>query len=1023
MQDPRTIADYFSRVLRRGQLESVVFEKASTFVAVPRTELLTGAIAPQEALTLFESHDRNSGRSGSADQDKPLPVVISLLSTEYKESGHSGLLLLAAQLHRDGRLLPQFDQGTSPWIPADRLVSETSEGLEVMAGPQEKFWHYLRTEANAAISQVESFADAVGMADKLFAKVSGLAPEHFALQRQAEGFDVDTEYCYIQEHERFTALKPLLDLYDFLSVQESLPPLLRSAATGWQGERRSELAIHEAGGLYRSAKESCGSMGNDNPLTDSQRRAVHAFLGSGRGDVTAISGPPGTGKTTMLQAIVANMITRRALEKAAPPVIVGASTNNQAVTNIIKSFASVAKDKPGILDYRWLPQEQDGLALAGSTLGSLAVYCPAAGKLKEAKGQYLVEQLNKGETYAAYSGEVYRAGARDHFVYSAQRYFGAPNDIAGLCDWIHDALSELDYERIRLLQVMASQGPSEEFQRVCESVESSRFGRLIEGIDELKASQNLQELDEKLDLTLRYAQFWLAVHYFEAQWLLAEDLLDAEDRKKNTRRVMDSYWRQAAALTPCFVMTLYQMPKYFKLYIKPGEPYRFDLERADLLIIDEAGQVDTPLGLPALALAQRAVVVGDSKQISPVWNIDELSDEEVAASAGIDTPGWWGDLRERGLTCSAPSSLMKAASHASKWEYGDGHPGLFLSEHFRCHPQIIGFCNELLYDGLLVPRRRADNSPLEGAEPAFQWHDVPGSFDSPAGSSRQNEAEAKAIARWIVENYARYAKIYNPRHPSPNKKPAGDELIGVVTPFSAQARLIEREIARAARQADDFLGIPPDLASKITVGTAHRLQGAERPIVLFSATYGQNSGQAGFIDANHELLNVAVSRAKDLFVVFAAPNRWNNGQAFEAMGRHADRIPKDPPEETAGPALEVREPVMAEPAPAPPTPEIDEESPPSRTLTATALLNCWRRAGQLREEDTQLKAQRMNERLRDAGVLAGRPGEWQLTALARLLGAGTVERHDARTGDAYESLEYGPRMQALLLELYLEGKL
>lgn len=1023
MHDTRTIADYFSRVLRRGQLESVVFEKSSTFIAVPRAELLTGVIAPEEALRLFEAHDRNSGRHGSDDQDKPLPVAISLLSTEYKESGHSGLLLLAAQLYRDGRLLPQFDQGTSPWIPADRLASDTSDGLEVMAGPQEKFWHYLRTEANAAISQAESFADAVGMADTLFTKVSGSTPEDFALKGQADGLDVATEYCYIQEHERFTAVKPLLDLYDFLSAQESLPPLLDSTATGWVGERRSELSIHDAGGLYRSAKESCGSMDNGNPLTDSQRRAVHAFLASGRGDVTAVSGPPGTGKTTMLQAIVANMITRRALEKAAPPVIVGASTNNQAVTNIINSFASVAKDKPGILDYRWLPQEQDGLALAGSTLGSLAVYCPAAGKLKEAKGQYLVEQLNKGETYAAYSGEVYRAGARDHFVYSAQRYFGAPNDIAGLCDWIHDALSELDYERIRLLQVMASQGPSEEFQRVCAGVESSRFGRLIEGIDEVKESQNLKELDEKLDLTLRYAQFWLAVHYYEAQWLLAEDLLDAEDRKKNTRRVMDRYWRQAAALTPCFVMTLYQMPKYFKLYIKPGEPYQFDLERADLLIIDEAGQVDTPMGLPALALAQRAVIVGDTKQISPVWNIDELSDEEVAASAGIDTAGWWGGLRERGLTCSAPSSLMKAASYASKWQYGDGHPGLFLSEHFRCHPQIIGFCNELLYEGLLVPRRPADNSPLNGAEEAFAWHDVPGSFDSPAGSSRRNEAEAKAIARWIVENYARYFEIYNPRHSSLNKKAAGGELIGVVTPFSAQARLIEREIAKAVRQADGSQGLPADLASKVAVGTAHRLQGAERPIVLFSATYGQNSGQAGFIEANHELLNVAVSRAKDLFVVFAAANRWNNGQAFETMGRHATRIPLDPPEAAAGPAAEGAEPVLVQPAPAPRMPAANAEPAPVRTLTASALLNRWRSAGQLRDEDAQLKAQRMNERLRDAGVLAGRPGEWQPTVLAKLLGAEIVQRQDTRTGSAFESLEYAPRMQEVLLELYLDGKL
>ncbi len=274
-----------------------------------------------------------------------------------------------------------------------------------------------------------------------------------------------------------------------------------------------------------------------------------------------------------------------------------------------------------------------------------------------------------------------------------------------------------------------------------------------------------------------------------------------------------------------------------------------------------------------------------------------------------------------------------------------------------------------------------------------------------------------------MENYARYFEIYNPRHSSLNKKAAGGELIGVVTPFSAQARLIEREIAKAVRQADGSQGLPADLASKVAVGTAHRLQGAERPIVLFSATYGQNSGQAGFIEANHELLNVAVSRAKDLFVVFAAANRWNNGQAFETMGRHATRIPLDPPEAAAGPAAEGAEPVLVQPAPAPRMPAANAEPAPVRTLTASALLNRWRSAGQLRDEDAQLKAQRMNERLRDAGVLAGRPGEWQPTVLAKLLGAEIVQRQDTRTGSAFESLEYAPRMQEVLLELYLDGKL
>ena len=47
------------------------------------------------------------------------------------------------------------------------------------------------------------------------------------------------------------------------------------------------------------------------------------------------------------------------------------------------------------------------------------------------------------------------------------------------------------------------------------------------------------ELDRALDTTLRYAEFWLAVHYFEAEWLLAEHL-DETTRWKSTPTVLAS---------------------------------------------------------------------------------------------------------------------------------------------------------------------------------------------------------------------------------------------------------------------------------------------------------------------------------------------------------------------------------------------------------------------------------------------------------------------------------------------------
>ncbi|WP_193107002.1 DEAD/DEAH box helicase [Brachybacterium sp. FME24] len=491
-------------------------------------------------------------------------------------------------------------------------------------------------------------------------------------------------------------------------------------------------------------------------------------------------------------------------------------------------------------------------------------------------------------------------------------------------------------------------------------------------------------------------------------------------------------------------MTLYQVPKYFGRYTKPGEPKGFDVGRIDLLIVDEAGQVDTPLGLAVIALAQRALVVGGGeKQLAPVWALDEETDREIAEGAGIEMGEWAEDLRERGVTASAPSSLMRAASHASRWSFGDDEPGLLLREHFRCHPGIIGFNNELLYDGLLEPKRPADKSLLDGIRPAFGWIDVAGSEDSRRGSSRVNEPEAKAIAAWIVENFASFYDLYHHQQNEADKKVDAAALIGVVTPFRAQADVISDEIRKAASNADASADLPTNLADKITVGTAHRLQGAERPIILFSAVYGSGSPQAGFIDANPELMNVAVSRAKDLLVVFASPIRWDNGKIFSVMSRFATRTARAVRTETA----DVEEPVtFMDPtegevssiaAPDPERPELISEpastsapeatrpdAPAQATATAAAqqgtlstVLGRWREAGELRGDDADLSTPALNLRLADAGVLVGKPGEWAPTRLAAVLGVLEVER------STYNSLEYTPQMQELLLGLYRDGRL
>ncbi|WP_237212233.1 DEAD/DEAH box helicase [Rothia nasimurium] len=200
---------------------------------------------------------------------------------------------------------------------------------------------------------------------------------------------------------------------------------------------------------------------------------------------------------------------------------------------------------------------------------------------------------------------------------------------------------------------------------------------------------------------------------------------------------------------------------------------------------------------------------------------------------------------------------------------------MFLSEHFRCHTDIIEYCNDLLYDGLLVPSRPLKGYKFEGKTPgAFLFQLVENSQDRRNGSSRVNSQEAEAITNWIIGNFEYFHAIYNPDADAAKDK----SLFAVVTPFAAQAR----EVRKTLRMKSE------DLASKVTIGTAHTLQGAERQVVLFSPVYGDNSDKASFVDGTLELMNVAVSCAKDLFIVFCGQRRWEDtGPVFGLVRQRA----------------------------------------------------------------------------------------------------------------------------------------
>lgn len=755
--------------------------------------------------------------------------------------------------------------------------------------------------------------------------------------------------------------------------------------------------------------DACGHVSSKFSLAPSQRRAVHGFNQLGYGKVLAVSGPPGTGKTTTLQDMVANLVTEHALKNEPAPLIVGMSTNNQAVSNIIDSFGNIVSCDPRSLDYRWIPRidveyDRKGKEVSHSIEGSvagLATYCPSNGKVLEAKRKgYLFEFANRSEegVYSRYSSKEYQDEAIPRFLASASSFLkrdvsdlatakkslkerlgevdrgrrnlidcfskmiSAGADEHGICEQIEEADNERkslealypklqqrlsfwnELKRKHALRVLfrlsqenliiAYRDIDEPIAQSCKSLDEvceaykkeirrvselgkrvddalaflnslknergERNGRcmhvareLIEAcdLDFERAEQllstlesnnaNLTGLDKALDVTVRTAEFWIAVHVYECEWLLAcenNEIIKEEDRFKSTREILRTYWSQAPCLTPCFVMTAYMLPRIFKRYSKDGCP-KFDLERVDLLIVDEAGQVDVPIGLASFGIAKRAVVVGDTKQLDPIWAFDEISDKEVASINYCDE-SYWAMLKNSGSTASSPSSIMKLAAAITPWRYSKEEGGVFLSEHYRCSPEIIGYCNKLLYGDRLEPQRpraSVDNkNPMSKEFWPISYRLVAGSQSVTCGSSRRNMQEAQDIAVWVFRNFHLIKSRYDGQ--------AADELVGVVTPFSAQAKLIKRILSEAC----------PDLAKLVTVGTAHRLQGAERPVILFSTVYGDSDDQAGFIESNPKLMNVAVSRAKDLFMVFCSEKRtYDSSRVLATLFRYAKRDASD----------------------------------------------------------------------------------------------------------------------------------
>ena len=256
-------------------------------------------------------------------------------------------------------------------------------------------------------------------------------------------------------------------------------------------------------------------------------------------------------------------------------------------------------------------------------------------------------------------------------------------------------------------------------------------------------------------------------------------------------------------------------------------------ELFDLVLIDEASQIDPASALPALQRAKRAVVFGDPAQLRHVSFLP-LATEADLLRRKVTTPHDPPSFRQDSLLDWVSRLIAEPAAIN------------VLDEHFRSAPPIIGFSNREFYSNRLTLLTRLTHA---SAAPVISIVQVDTGRRDAQGINRK-EADVLIERCLSIVN----ASASKSDHDAPG--------IGIISPFRAQANHLERVLKRK-------LGHDLFARHRLVVGTAHELQGEERDIVLFSTAVDNDSpgGAVAFL-SRPDVLNVAITRGKHQHIVF-----------------------------------------------------------------------------------------------------------------------------------------------------------
>jgi len=425
-------------------------------------------------------------------------------------------------------------------------------------------------------------------------------------------------------------------------------------------------------------------------------------------------------------------------------------------------------------------------------------------------------------------------------------------DVTGLLDWLnfHDVV--VRGRELGLGEAIARVKPDEDSIRAAEpqfwiafylemlNLATAEYPELAK-FDGRKHEQLIQEFRDLDRRRLVAAQFEAAQAHFDAAptdaaSIGAVGILRAEIKRKRGHMALRKLFKKCGspiqALKPVFMMS----PLSVAQFLEPGAI------EFDLLVIDEASQVEPVDALGAIARCKQVVVVGDDKQLPPtsffsrITGGDDEADEEEGAQAK--------DLESILSLCSAK-----------------GLPQRMLQWHYRSrHESLIAVSNKEFYEGglFIVPSPDRDRQ-----QSGLRFHFLAqGRFDR--GNSQKNQVEAIAIANAVLD-HAR-------------TRPELSLGVGAMSVRQRQAIADEIELLRRDHvEMEQFIS-QQHPHEPFFVKNLENIQGDERDVIMISIGYGRSKSDDKMYqsfgplnaDGGQRRLNVLISRAKQRCEVFSS---------------------------------------------------------------------------------------------------------------------------------------------------------